>query len=64
MFSHVNVWCFMKPKGANKQGNACNIRCAIHGGGGGQSDLGNLRQDSKTSTNCFKMTQEHKLQQK
>ena len=23
-----------------------------------------LRQDGKTSTNCFKMTQEHKLQQK
>ena len=56
----------MKPKAANKQGNAygtCNMRCAIHGGGGGQSDLGSL-QDSKTSTNCFKMTQEHKLQQK
>jgi len=55
----------MKPKGANKQGNAYgtyNIRCAIPEGGGGHSDRQGWQ--SKTSTNCFKMTQEQKLEQK
>ena len=36
----------MKPKGANKQGNAyrtCNIRRAVLGGGGGRSDLGSSK---------------------
>ena len=36
----------MKPKGANKQGNAygtCNMRCEIPGGGGEHSDFGSFK---------------------
>ena len=45
MFSHVNVWCFMKPKGAYKQRNAyatCNIRRAIPEEGEGHGDFGSF----------------------